>query len=63
MMRSWTTLVLIGLSCLAFAQRGTAAEAVPIREDIVKYLDSLREDLVSVNQDIWNFAELGLRCI
>ncbi len=28
---------------------------------IVKYLDSLRPDLVSVNQDIWTFSEVGLQ--
>jgi aminobenzoyl-glutamate utilization protein B len=33
----------------------------PIQKDIVKYLDSIRKDLVSVNQDIWTFSELGLQ--
>src|SRR5205807_9820158 len=29
--------------------------------DILKHLDSIRSDLVDCNQDIWNFAEVGLQ--
>jgi aminobenzoyl-glutamate utilization protein B len=32
-----------------------------LEDDIVRYLDSYRPDLVSINQDIWTFAELGLQ--
>jgi aminobenzoyl-glutamate utilization protein B len=63
-MRCWATLVLVGAGWLSSAQAGTAAEpeiTTPIQDDILKYLDSMRGDLVSVNQDIWNFAELGLQ--
>ncbi len=35
-------------------------EMTPLQQDMVRHLDSVREELVSVNQDIWNFAELGL---
>jgi aminobenzoyl-glutamate utilization protein B len=28
--------------------------------DVVRHLDSLRPELVAMNQDIWNYAELGL---
>lgn len=63
-MHCWTTLVLIGVGWLSFVQGGTAAEPMtttPLQKDICKHLDSLRGELVSVNQDIWNFAELGLQ--
>ena len=32
----------------------------PIQQEMVRYLDGLRPELVAVNQDIWTFAELGL---
>ena len=32
----------------------------PIQQEMVRYLDNLRPELVAVNQDIWTFAELGL---
>ena len=41
-----------------------AAKPVPttaIQEDVIKYLDSRRDDLVAVNQDIRTFAEVGLQ--
>jgi aminobenzoyl-glutamate utilization protein B len=60
----WATVILVGVGWLSTALRGAAAERVttiPIQEDILKHLDSLRGALVSVNQDIWNFAELGLQ--
>jgi aminobenzoyl-glutamate utilization protein B len=33
----------------------------PLQQDMVHYLDTLQPDLVSVNQDIWTYAELGLQ--
>jgi aminobenzoyl-glutamate utilization protein B len=63
-MRNRATLILLGASWLFAGQWGQAAEPeklAPVQEDILKYLDSIRPDLVSVNQDIWNFAELGLQ--
>src|SRR5215469_12225334 len=63
-MRCFAILVLIGVGWLSVAPSETAAEPMtttPIQEDIFKHLDSIRADLVSVNQDIWNFAELGLQ--
>lgn len=32
----------------------------PIQQEMNRYLDGLRPELVAVNQDIWTFAELGL---
>ncbi len=32
----------------------------PLQQDLLRYLDGLRPELVAVNQDIWGYAELGL---
>ena len=37
-----------------------SAVVTPIEAEMIKYLDSIRPELVSANQDIWTFAELGL---
>src|SRR5438105_4952314 len=34
--------------------------AADVQAEILKYLDSRRAELISMNQDIWTFAELGL---
>jgi aminobenzoyl-glutamate utilization protein B len=63
-MRHWPFLVLIGVSCLTVLPGGSTADpatATSLEDDLLKYLDSLWGELVSVNQDIWNFAELGLQ--
>jgi aminobenzoyl-glutamate utilization protein B len=37
------------------------ADALPAaHRDALRHVDALRTDLVAINQDIWNFAELGL---
>jgi aminobenzoyl-glutamate utilization protein B len=56
-------LILVSAIGLALAPGGTTADSPgppSVQEDVGKYLDSIQSDLVSVNQDIWNFAELGL---
>jgi len=50
----------ITISLAPIAQPGDAPATTPIQDDMIKHLDSIRDDLVAVNQDIWNFAELGL---
>lgn len=63
-MRCLAILALAAASWWSAAQASIAAEPVvngPVHEDMLIYLDSIRPDLVSVNQDIWNFAELGLQ--
>jgi aminobenzoyl-glutamate utilization protein B len=35
-------------------------EATAIQQDIFKHIDSIRPELISANQAIWTFAELGL---
>jgi aminobenzoyl-glutamate utilization protein B len=63
-MRCWITLVLVAAGSLWCGQIGYATEpenASALSNDIIRHLDSIRPDLVSINQDIWNFAELGLQ--
>src|SRR5579862_2569885 len=62
-MRSTASMVLVSLCCLGYLSVGNAegpGEATPIQVDLIKYLDSIRPELVSANQDIWTFAEVGL---
>jgi aminobenzoyl-glutamate utilization protein B len=63
-MRCWITFVLVIAGSLWLGQFGNAAEpddSSTISNDIIQQLDSIRPDLVSINQDIWTFAELGLQ--
>jgi aminobenzoyl-glutamate utilization protein B len=62
-MRRWSVLVLAGVLWLWPAGRGNAADpaARSVPDDVVQCLDALRGELVSVNQDIWTYAELGLQ--
>jgi aminobenzoyl-glutamate utilization protein B len=49
--------------CLAFTPPENIADqpaAKSIDDDVVKHLDSLRGELIDVNQDIWTYAEVGL---
>src|SRR5207247_2007909 len=32
----------------------------PLQQDLLRHLDALQPELVTINQDIWTFAELGL---
>jgi aminobenzoyl-glutamate utilization protein B len=60
-MHSFSLPVVLLLAWLVLpASAADPKEATPIREEIVRYLDGLRPELVAVNQDIWTFAELGL---
>jgi aminobenzoyl-glutamate utilization protein B len=62
-MRCWALLVLAGAGWLAAPLGGPAADPKPaaVEDDVLAYLDSIRGNLVSVNQDIWAYAELGLQ--
>lgn len=63
-MRYRATLVLFGAVWLAAAHGGNAVDppaARPAAAEVIKYIDSIRPKLVSVNQDVWTFAELGLQ--
>jgi len=51
---------LISLFSAIPAHAAEPPEPTPIQQEMIKYLDSIRGDLVDVNQDIWAYAELGL---
>src|SRR5882724_3182092 len=62
-MRSLAILFLFGSGCLSTLPAAVAADApatAAVQEDMLEYLDSIRGELVSVNQEIWALAELGL---
>jgi aminobenzoyl-glutamate utilization protein B len=51
------------LICLLATLPARAAdppELTPLQQEMIKHLDSIRGDLVDVNQDIWAYSELGL---
>lgn len=62
-MRYWAILVLAGAALLWPAPSSSTGEpkAPALQTDMLEHLDSIRGDLVSINQDIWTFAELGLQ--
>ena len=39
---------------------GAAEPLTPLQQEMVKHLDTLRPELVEINQEIWTLAELGL---
>src|SRR5207302_10709161 len=43
------------------AQQKGPDNLTPVQQAMVGHLDSLKPQLVAVNQDIWNYAELGLQ--
>lgn len=58
----WLSTTVLALAALT-AARSRAADAPlsPVQSDMVRYLDGLHPELIAVNQDIWEFAELGLQ--
>jgi len=60
-MRFWILLAFAGFVGSSAFARILAAEAATPNDDALKHLDSIRDDLVAVNQDIWAFAEVGLQ--
>ncbi len=62
-MRSMATLLLFGSACLCARHGALAADSptsAAMQDDVLEYLDSIRPELVAVNQEIWALAELGL---
>src|SRR5437868_3068443 len=62
-MRLVTILATLLAAWLPLSGATPAAETkglTPVQQDAVHTLDGLRPELVTVNQEIWNFAELGL---
>lgn len=58
-MRRWC-LVLLG--CLPFLSIGRAQDGGrnAVHDHLIRHIDAIRGELISANQDIWSFAELGL---
>src|SRR5262245_24977333 len=44
----------------ADARAADGSDLTPLQAELIQSLDALRGELVSVNQEIWTFAELGL---
>ncbi|MCE9531411.1 MAG: amidohydrolase [Planctomycetes bacterium] len=59
-MRFCILLLLIGANFSGAAMAAEPTTTTPIQDDLIKHVDSIREDLVAVNQEIWTFAEVGL---
>jgi aminobenzoyl-glutamate utilization protein B len=63
-MRPWLTLLIIAVTALVPASPVNSAEPgelTALQQEMVRYLDTLRPELVAINQDIWDYAELGLQ--
>jgi aminobenzoyl-glutamate utilization protein B len=43
-----------------FGSHARGADETPLQADMLRYLDSIRPELIAANQDIWTFAEVGL---
>lgn len=50
----------LGIIVAMVGSSAGAAEMTALQKELVKQLDALQPELVAANQDIWNFAELGL---
>src|SRR6516165_10875920 len=48
------------LACTSLTTAAEPKGPTPLQQDLLRYLDGLRPELVAVNQDIWAYAELGL---
>ena len=56
-----TTVLLSAWLALSVPARAAEPKALSsMQQDVVRYLDDIRPELVAANQEIWNFAELGL---
>src|SRR5262245_8949228 len=49
------------LACTSLTSAAEPKGPTPLQQDLLRYLDGLRPELVTVNQDIWTYAELGLQ--
>ena len=50
----------VGLALQTPARPADAPELTPLRQDLLRHLDGREAELVKINQDIWEYAELGL---
>jgi aminobenzoyl-glutamate utilization protein B len=64
MMRYLAACTLIGVVWFSSPRgdsAGGADDLSPVQQDLVRTLDGMRAELVAVNQEIWELAELGLQ--
>lgn len=57
-MHAGILLFLVISASLKAEEKGVPA---PVRQDLLKFLDKMQPELVAVNQDLWTYAELGLK--
>jgi aminobenzoyl-glutamate utilization protein B len=50
----------LGFFLIGSVAAAQPAELTPTQQEIVRYLDSIQPELIAINQDIWNYAEVGL---
>jgi aminobenzoyl-glutamate utilization protein B len=63
-MHLWKFFIALGIWVLLSADPARTADPprpTPIQQEMIQYLDSLQQELVAVNQDIWTYAEVGLQ--
>ena len=64
-MRVTATTLILALAGPALAaiagEESSKQQPTPLQREILAQLDSMQTELVAVNQDIWNYAELGLQ--
>jgi aminobenzoyl-glutamate utilization protein B len=63
-MRLRATIAVVGAAWLVLAPAGFTDESkglTPLQQDMVRHLDGLQPELIAVNQDLWEFAEVGLQ--
>ncbi len=58
-MKNGLVVMTLALALIARAVRG-GESTQDVRQSMLRFLDSKQPDLVAMNQDIWNYAELGL---
>lgn len=52
--------IVVVVTALVALSAGAAEALTPLQQEMVKHLDTLRPELVEINQEIWTLAELGL---
>src|SRR5437763_10623068 len=63
-MRLGATLAVLAAGWLALPAAALAADTkdlTAIQQEMIRHLDAIQPDLVAINQEIWDYAELGLQ--
>lgn len=51
---------LLGAICVVAPVKGQESSLTEADKLMLRHIDSIAQDLIAINQDIWNYAELGL---